>query len=129
MKSLTQHPATWSNIIFIAPIIAAFYYELIYLGAVGLVGIATSSLYHYYKEKRLYFADHLVSIILAIWSVWLIYRGGFEPKLLLYILMASVVLAVYFLTTEGKEKYEIRHSYWHLFISTVGVLSILIFVF
>ncbi len=61
--------------------------------------------------------------------MWLVYRGGFEPKLLLYALLAFVALAFYFFATEGKDKYEIRHSYWHLFISVVGVLSIFIFVF
>lgn len=129
MKSLTQHPATWSNIVFIAPIIAAFYYELTYLGIAGVIGIATSSLYHYYNERKFYFADHAVSIILLIWGVWLIYRGGFEPKLLFYALLAFTALAAYFFITGGKSKNEIRHSYWHLFISVVGILSILIFVF
>ena len=129
MINLTQHPATWSNIVFIAPIIAAFYYELTCLGIIGLIGIATSSLYHYYTERKFYFADHAVSIILLVWSIWLVYRGGFEPKLLFYILLAFAALAAYFLNTEEKGKYEIRHSYWHLFISVVGVLSIFIFVF
>lgn len=129
MINLTQHPATWSNIIFIAPIIAAFYYELTYLGITGLVGIAASSLYHYYKERKFYFADYIVSTILLIWGMYLIYQGGFEPKSLLYALLAFVALATYFFATGNKEKYEIRHSYWHLFISVVGLLSIFIFVF
>jgi hypothetical protein len=128
MNTLTQHPAAWSNIVFIAPIIAAFYYGLNYLGAVGLLGIAVSSLYHYYREQKFYFADHAVSVILLLWGMWLIYKGGFEPKPIFYTLVAFVALAAYFfIAGHNNEKYEIRHSYWHLFISVVGILSILIF--
>ena len=129
MISLTQHPAAWSNIIFIAPIIAAFYYGLNYLGIVGLIGIAVSSLYHYYHEKKFYFADRAVSVVLLLWGIWLIYKGGFEPKPVFYALIASIFAAIYFFFTGKKGKYEIRHSYWHLFISVVGILSIFIFVF
>jgi len=129
MNTLTKHPAAWSNIVFIAPIVAAFYYGLNYLGILGLIGIATSSLYHYYHEKKFYFADHATSIALLLWGVWLIYKGGFEPDYFLYILIAFVVLAGYFFVAGHKDKYEIRHSYWHLFIAMVGLLSIFIFVF
>lgn len=124
-----EHSDVWSNILFLIPISVALYFGLFYFSIFLALGTIISFLYHYSGEKKLHSMDKILSGIAIAWSFVLVYRGGFEPRSFLYALIVFVALAVYFFSSDEDGKNEMRHSFWHFFISFIAVFCILIFVF
>lgn len=114
----------WSNIFFVFPFILSvdnslYWYSLV----IGLMLFLSVS-YHYNDEKKYFYRDCIISIILMASNFWLLINGNWTPPYS-FISLTSAVIAICFYLRQYKKGYNFNHGMWHFFSAIVCYFSIL----
>ncbi|MBI5458006.1 hypothetical protein HY971_04775 [Candidatus Kaiserbacteria bacterium] len=124
MKSIFRF-AVWSNVFYLAPLIAAANFEL--WGIAALLGalVIFSTAFHYSHEVSYVLADKLIALAVIFADVALLALGGFS---IFYTVLVGAFLAlslyVRYVQEKGNRK-GFYHGVWHLCASFVTLLCIL----
>ena len=124
MKSLFRF-AVWSNVFYLAPLIAAVTFELWGI-AVLLTGLFIfSTAFHYSHEVSFMLADKLIAFAVILADVAMLALGGFS---VFYTALVGAFLAlslyVRYVQEKGNRK-GFYHGVWHLCAAFVTLLCIL----
>jgi len=116
----------WSNIFFVFPLLLSIIKSLhLYSLIIGIM-LLLSINYHYNDERKYFYRDCFVSIMLMASNFWLLINGGW---LLPYsfIALSCATIAIYYYSKQYKHGYDYNHGMWHFFSAIVCYFSILTF--
>ncbi len=116
----------WSNIFFIVPFVLSANNSLYWYSTVIGLMLLLSINYHYNDERKYYYRDCFVSILLMASNFWLLIGGNWILPYS-FIALTSAVIAIYFYFRQYKKGYDFNHGMWHFFSSIVCYFSILTF--
>ena len=125
MKQRFSRFAVWSNVFYLAPLVAALYFGLGIVSVALLFLIIFSTAFHAFNEEEFVLSD-----IDAAWAVVIINTGllAFGPYKPLYIgivfaLTIPAMYTRYFI--EQRDRGCMAHGFWHLLSAAVTLVCIL----
>ncbi|MDO8513924.1 MAG: hypothetical protein Q7S50_00030 [bacterium] len=124
MKSLFRF-AVWSNIFYIAPLVAASYFHLWGVALLLFALIIFSATFHFSHEISYVLADKLAALAVVFVDVVLLALGGFD---ILYLVLVGAALGLGLYVRYVQEKGSrggFYHGLWHACASAVTLLCIL----
>lgn len=117
---------TWSNIFFLFPFILSLQFQIFTYSLIIGVMIILSLLFHYSDEKKYFYRDCFISILLMVSNFVLLISGEWQAPYSI-IALSSAVLAIYFYIRQYKKGYNFNHGMWHVLSAIVCYYSILTF--
>jgi hypothetical protein len=127
MKKEFRRFAVWSNMFYLIPLVAAWYFHLTFV-AIGLFFLTLFSFaFHVLDEKEFVFSDISAAVAISAFNIFLLYLGGFRPvAVVLVALLATAALFIHFILENG-DRGSTAHGYWHVAATCVTLACILVY--
>lgn len=114
-----------SNLAFLVPFGAAFYFHLFLHTAIVGLCFVFSLLNHFYKEQKLEKADTLFAYLLILSNSILCFSAGF-PGLFYSVMLPLIIISLSLYYLSKKRHYERFHSWWHLLSAAITLASVML---
>lgn len=124
MKPLFRF-AVWSNIFYLAPLVAAAHFDLWGIAVLLAALVIFSTAFHYSHEVSYVLADKVIAFAVVFMDVALLALGGFSAFYIVLVgAFLSLSLYVRYVQEKGNRK-GFYHGVWHLCASFVTLLCII----
>src|SRR3989344_9433996 len=120
--------ATWSNLFYLVPLLAAGYFGLWWVAAAVLTLFVFSLAFHLSHERRFVLADIFAATVVMISGLWLLYLSHFDPIYTSAVAVLVIVALYIRYRLEKGDRGGFYHGLWHMVAASAILTCILSFI-
>lgn len=113
-----------TELLFLIPLVIALFLGLYLYSAIILCSIIVAILYHLNHEKKFFYTDVIVSLILIATNLYFAYLSDFKYPYF-NLAVVSLIASAYFWFKAQKKNYDLNHSMWHISSVLITIFCIL----